>query len=98
MERVHVRQETDYANLDKKGEAFWYFDDCNYPDANGRKEVVFRCPNGHGAACTNHSIEPNGEINASVLCWENDYHEWCILDGWPSDMRKRAGEHFPEKI
>jgi hypothetical protein len=98
MERKHIPQITDFETLDEHSVG-WYFDpDCHYPREGEQKCVVFRCPNGHHAAVTLHSIEPNGEINASILCWKNDYHEFGILDGWPTNMRKRAGEHFPELV
>ena len=53
---------------------------------------------------TNHSVDHDGTVNASVACngrkWlgeDNgrepcDYHEWVILDHWPSNWSKRAGQ------
>ncbi len=51
-----------------------------------------------------HSIEPNGEVNASVLCnckvegGECGWHEWVVLDGWDPEWRKNAGEEYCTKI
>ncbi len=53
------------------------------------------------ALLTNHSIDPSGEVNASVLCTDGtgaEYHEMVIFDDWPSDMKKLAGEEAPQKI
>jgi hypothetical protein len=55
-------------------------------------EVVHRCPKCRKASeMLNHSVEPNGEVNASIACFPPcDYHVWGILDGW-SNGKKEAG-------
>jgi len=42
------------------------------------------CPRGHGGSLVNHTIEPNGEVNASYLCHRADcgWHEMVVLEGW----------------
>ncbi len=55
---------------------------------------AFHCKCGENGELRNHSIESNGEINASVLCPKNDYHEFCILDDWDKCYRKKAGDRY----
>lgn len=95
MDRKHIPK-LDIEKLGQKGVVGWYFEPCNL--AEGSEDVVFQCPHNHRAALVDHSIEPDGTVNASVLCWENDYHEFVILDGWPTNKRKRAGSHTLETI
>ena len=67
------------------------------------KEIEFFCPNcRHWAGLRLHSIDQNGEVNASVACAGKkklgeervpcDYHEFVILDDWPHDWSKKAGD------
>jgi hypothetical protein len=70
--------------------------------------VVFKCPNCHmHGSLRLHNVDANGEVNASVGCngkkkvqqapneWARvpcDYHEYVILDEWPTNCAKLAGE------
>lgn len=47
-------------------------------------QPAHRCPLcGNAAKMTNHSVEPNGEVNASIACFAPcAYHVWGILQGW----------------
>lgn len=67
-------------------------------NTNEGKKVIFQCPSGHRAGLELHSIDRNGEVNASVLCYENDYHEMVILDDWDNNFYKVAGEETIKKI
>jgi hypothetical protein len=64
--------------------------------------VYMHCEGVYGyALLTLHTIDSNGEVNASVLCTDGtggEYHEWVILDDWPSKMHKRAGQDTPELV
>ena len=47
-------------------------------------ELLHRCPQcKKAAAMVNHSVAPNGEVNASIACFPPcSYHVWGILDDW----------------
>jgi hypothetical protein len=61
--------------------------------------ILFQCPNSHRATIGRHSIDHEGYVNASVLCYANcGYHEFVILDDWPSHWSKPAGEPFVEGV
>lgn len=63
---------------------FWKLDE--QPDA-----VCFRCPDCRSNGLLRlHSIKPDGEVNASVVC-SCGYHEFVVLDLWPSELQKLAG-------
>jgi hypothetical protein len=68
----------------------------------GRRELMFRCPK---CLCLGalglHSVDQNGEVNASVLHQRPSagvetcgWHEWVTLEGWPPSLHKAAGERF----
>ena len=42
------------------------------------------CPRGHKANLRDHTIEPDGEVNASILCGEPEcgWHVWGTLEDW----------------
>ena len=79
---------------------------------NEGEEVYFVAPNVRGVGrLTNHTIEPSGEVNASVLIkgvgYEDDengnpkdaeYHEFVVLDGWDDHYRKDSGKGSPTFI
>ncbi len=94
MNRKHLPK-LEIEQLGKKGVAGWYFEPSNRGDGD---EVIFQCPNNHRGGLALHSIETSGEINASILCNGNDYHEFCILDDWPSNLFKKAGNPIVEKL
>jgi len=67
--------------------------------------MMMRCPKClQLAGLELHSIEPNGEVNASILCncrtkdGECGWHEWAVLDEWDSRWRKNAGDRYLTKI
>ncbi len=69
--------------------------------------MVMRCPKCKGlTALLLHSIDTNGEVNASVLCnqkrkvedTECGWHEWVVLDGWDPAWRKVANEEYLTKV
>lgn len=47
-------------------------------------QPVHRCPQCRKAsAMVNHSVKPDGEVNASIACFPPcGYHVFGILDGW----------------
>ena len=47
-------------------------------------QPIHRCPQcKKAAAMVNHSVAPNGEVNASIACFPPcSYHVWGILDDW----------------
>lgn len=55
-----------------------------------------RCPKcKRGSLMTNHSVDPDGTVNASIACFPPcDYHIWGILDGWAYG-KKEAGKPVP---
>lgn len=74
--------------------------------------VMWKCPTCHRVgALAGHSVDANGEVNASVACngrrstWSPldgktirspcDFHEWIVLDDWPDGVTKTAGELVP---
>lgn len=65
-------------------------------------KVYMHCAGVYGySLLTNHSIDQNGEVNASVLCTDgtgNEYHEFVILEDWPKDIHKVAGEEEPQVV
>lgn len=97
MNRVHIQKAEDaysekdgqtlISNAHPENESFW----CLHEG-----EVYMHCVGVWGlSALTNHSIESNGEVNASVLSTDGtgaEYHEFVILDGWNPSMYKIAGE------
>lgn len=56
-------------------------------------QPLFRCPKCKvGALMTNHSVDADGTVNASIGCFSPcDYHEWGILDDWTYG-RKEPGQ------
>ncbi len=75
------------------------------------EQVFFVAPNVAGMGrLTNHSIDRNGEVNASVLVkgvpaeWNGktrnvdlaEYHEFIVLEDWDKDYIKKAGVGKPE--
>lgn len=57
--------------------------------------ILFQCPTGHKATIANHSIDSDGTVNASVLCYaECGYHEFVVFDDWPPAWSKPAGAPF----
>lgn len=73
---------------------------------DGIEKVFLSCPGIRGMSrITHHSIEPNGEVNASVLCTQpwgdegmNEYHAFVVLDNWDTAYRKNAGDEGLTKI
>ena len=52
--------------------------------------VVVRCAHCKSMGMlVKHSIEPNGEVNASIYCCEPG-HIFAVLDDWPEGLRKSA--------
>lgn len=81
----------------------WFIDDTNGKGVDMKgDEVYIQCfpIQGYGRL-TLHSIEPNGEVNASVRNVGADkngntveYHEFVVLDNWSPAHSKKAGERF----
>lgn len=48
------------------------------------RSFIISCPKCGLEACANHSIEPNGDVNPSVVCPHDgcDFHEFVTLEGW----------------
>ncbi len=59
----------------------------------GGGELLHRCPQcKRGSEMLNHSVTPNGDVNASIACFAPcSYHVWGTLEGWIYG-EKRAGE------
>ncbi len=61
--------------VDFKNLPGWYMGTENAP--------TFRCPECKGSGdLTAHTIDDNGEVNASVLCHCGKYHEFITLKDW----------------
>lgn len=90
-QRVHLPR-LDLGKLGIRDLAGWWTN-CELP--SGNIEILFRCANNRNAGIANHSIDSNGEVNASVLCHCGcGYHEFVVLDNWPKKWSKAAGEKY----
>lgn len=59
-----------------------------------RRMVCVRCEHcGTTGRLVAHSIETNGEVQASINCCEAG-HDFYRLEDWPSDLHKPRGEEF----
>ncbi len=100
MERKHLPKIKEFTNPITGG---WYIGkgDQHIPELKGDMVYII-VPNIQGAGrLTNHSIERDGEVNASVLQKgvnkkgeDVEYHEFVILDDWDNKMSKEAGKQF----
>lgn len=71
-------------------------------NAEGGIMVLFRAAGIQGyGKLTAHSIDANGEVDASVLIRGTDesgnpaeYHEFVTLEDWDRRMTKRAGDEY----
>lgn len=70
MERIHIPRDDEH-----NAPGTWRFFD---------GQPHHRCPKcKRGSVMVNHSIEPDGEVNASIACFPPcDYHVWGILNDW----------------
>lgn len=77
-DRVHIPRDDE-----KNAPGTWRFYD---------GQPHYRCPQcKRGAVMVNHSVEADGEVNASMACFPPcTHHIWGILDGWTYG-RKAAG-------
>lgn len=52
--------------------------------ADGRYQVITRCPNGHIGSLDAHRIAGDGTVSPSVVCQHPgcSFHEFIRLDGW----------------
>lgn len=60
----------------------------------GVDTLMFRCIcKKFTATLLNHSVDANGEVNASILCGAKgcNYHIWGILEEWEVGRTKKAG-------
>lgn len=92
--RKHIPRINPYSFPDTDG---WFL-----ANAEGGLVVLFRAVGikGYGKL-TPHSIDANGEVNASVLIRgvndagePSEYHEFVTLDDWDNRMTKKAGDEF----
>ena len=52
--------------------------------------VDLKCPNGHIGILRCHGIEPNGDVNQSVICPQGcDFHEYINREGW-AEIKKEG--------
>lgn len=82
------------AGIDQKG---W----CIFNENRMGDEIYLTVPGCHGMGnLKNHSIDRNGVVDPSVLVGgsyagkEESYHAFIVLDNWPKDAIKPAGERF----
>ena len=101
MKRKHIAKTENWKYpKDKEGNrvAGWFIDP--------KDGVFFITPNVRGMGrLTLHTIDNNGEVNASVLVRgvgydgkDAEYHEFVILDDWDSSYHKDAGKVMPDKV
>jgi hypothetical protein len=93
MERVLIpKLATEDLGTGKLG---WYMDEIKIDPKDYHGDIrypAFQSPCcNKRSAMTNHSIEPNGEVNASILCLCGTYHTYGIFEDWDSTLKKRAG-------
>jgi hypothetical protein len=108
MSRKHFPKTKKIYNYNHEEDPFgWFVADCvTQRGEKLGKRVMFKCPKCKQFGClTLHSIDRNGEVNASLLhhypidgketC---GYHEFIVLDGWPRDYIKKAGDEYLTKV
>ena len=110
MNRIHLPRLPDVEHTNNfdvtpyKGKAGWFFDVRSYIEMEDgfnipAKMAIFLCTCGELGTVTKHSITSDGEINNSLLCRMNcGFHEWGILDNWPSDHFKNVDDLFVRKV
>jgi len=92
--RVHLPK-LEGEELTKAGIAGWGMMELQVGDEYEKETryPVFKCPFCDKCSSLSlHIIEPSGVINNSILCRCGRYHEWGLLDDWPSDSKKSAGK------
>lgn len=64
------------------------------------RSASFTCPNGHTASLVDHTINPDGRVEPSVVCPYEDcqFHEYIQLAGLPTAFYHSAGANRNPEI
>lgn len=102
MDRKHLPKVEPWTYPETGG---WFLDTEIDKEGNTLGEVVMiLVPTVHGYGnIANHSVDRNGEVNASVLLRgakdgvDAEYHEWVVLDGWDPGTFKLESNRYIER-